>query len=119
MKIFFRRIHLYLSLAAGLVILIACLTGAILVFEKEAQMALHRDRSDAEASRLATMDPLTGTYNRRTFLEIAESAGAWAGGTGRFFAIGGDGRPGACDHEALAAVDRAPGRLRSEAGLRR
>ena len=35
-------------------------------------MALHRDRSDAEASRLATMDPLTGTYNRRTFLEIAE-----------------------------------------------
>jgi diguanylate cyclase (GGDEF)-like protein len=35
-------------------------------------MALHRDRSDAEASRLATMDALTGTYNRRTFLEIAE-----------------------------------------------
>ena len=44
MKIFFRRIHLYLSLAAGLVILIACLTGAVLVFEKEAQMALNKDR---------------------------------------------------------------------------
>lgn len=44
MKIFFRRIHLYLSLAAGLVILVACLTGAILVFEKELQMALNKKR---------------------------------------------------------------------------
>jgi uncharacterized iron-regulated membrane protein len=44
MKIFFRRIHLYLSLAAGLVILIACLTGAILVFEKDLQMAMSKDR---------------------------------------------------------------------------
>ncbi|MGV3657408.1 MAG: PepSY-associated TM helix domain-containing protein [Chitinophagaceae bacterium] len=49
MKVFFRRIHLYLSLAAGLVILIACLTGAILVFEKEAQMALNHDRYFVEA----------------------------------------------------------------------
>ena len=44
MKIFFRRIHLYLSLAAGIVILIACLTGAILVFEKDLQMALNKKR---------------------------------------------------------------------------
>jgi uncharacterized iron-regulated membrane protein len=44
MKVFFRRIHLYLSLAAGLVILIACLTGAILVFEKDLQMALNKNR---------------------------------------------------------------------------
>jgi uncharacterized iron-regulated membrane protein len=44
MKVFFRRIHLYLSLAAGLVILICCLTGAILVFEKDLQMALNKDR---------------------------------------------------------------------------
>ena len=49
MKVFFRRIHLYLSLAAGLVILIACLTGAILVFEKEAQMALNPGRYYVEA----------------------------------------------------------------------
>jgi uncharacterized iron-regulated membrane protein len=44
MKVFFRRIHLYLSLAAGAVILIACLTGAILVFEKDLQMALNKER---------------------------------------------------------------------------
>jgi uncharacterized iron-regulated membrane protein len=44
MKIFFRRIHLYLSLAAGLVILTACATGAILVFEKELQMAFSKER---------------------------------------------------------------------------
>lgn len=44
MKVFFRRIHLYLSLAAGLVILICCLTGAILVFEKDLQMAFNKDR---------------------------------------------------------------------------
>ena len=44
MKVFFRRIHLYLSLAAGLVILVCCLTGAVLVFEKDLQMALNKDR---------------------------------------------------------------------------
>jgi uncharacterized iron-regulated membrane protein len=49
MKIFFRRIHLYLSLAAGLVILIACLTGAILVFEKDLQMAMSKKRYYVEA----------------------------------------------------------------------
>lgn len=49
MNVFFRRIHLYLSFAAGLVILIACLTGAILVFEKELQMAFNKDRYYVEA----------------------------------------------------------------------
>jgi len=44
MKVFFRRIHLYLSLAAGLVILVCCLTGAILVFEKEIQMEFNQHR---------------------------------------------------------------------------
>jgi len=50
MKVFFRRIHLYLSFAAGLVILICCLTGAILVFEKDLQMALSKDRYYVEAT---------------------------------------------------------------------
>jgi uncharacterized iron-regulated membrane protein len=44
MKIFFRRIHLYLGLAAGLVILVACLTGAMLVFEKDIQEATNNGR---------------------------------------------------------------------------
>jgi diguanylate cyclase (GGDEF)-like protein len=35
-------------------------------------LLLHKERADAEAQRLATMDPLTATYNRRTFHEIAE-----------------------------------------------
>lgn len=44
MKVFFRNIHLYLSLAAGLVIMTCCFTGAILVFEKELQEAFNHDR---------------------------------------------------------------------------
>jgi uncharacterized iron-regulated membrane protein len=44
MKNFFRSIHLYLSLAAGIPILLACLTGAILVFEKDLEKAMHSDR---------------------------------------------------------------------------
>ena len=44
MKTLFRNVHLYLSLAAGAVIMIACFTGAILVFEKELQMAFNKTR---------------------------------------------------------------------------
>lgn len=44
MKKLFRIIHLYLGLAAGLVITIACFTGAVLVFEKELQEAFHSER---------------------------------------------------------------------------
>jgi diguanylate cyclase (GGDEF)-like protein len=35
-------------------------------------LLLHKERADSEASRLATIDPLTGAFNRRTFHEIAE-----------------------------------------------
>jgi diguanylate cyclase (GGDEF)-like protein len=35
-------------------------------------MLLHKERAEGEAVRMATMDPLTGAYNRRTFHEIAE-----------------------------------------------
>ncbi len=38
MKRFFRNIHLYLSLVAGLIIMITCFTGAVLVFEDELEM---------------------------------------------------------------------------------
>jgi diguanylate cyclase (GGDEF)-like protein len=35
-------------------------------------LLLHKDRADATARMLATIDPLTGAYNRATFREIAE-----------------------------------------------
>src|SRR6476469_9700197 len=44
MKIFFCSIHLYLSLAAGLIIMLTCATGAILVFERELQELFHPAR---------------------------------------------------------------------------
>ncbi|RAK70481.1 PepSY-associated TM helix domain-containing protein [Hymenobacter edaphi] len=44
MKIFFRNIHLYLSLVAGLIIAVVCFTGAVLVFEKELEQGLHPER---------------------------------------------------------------------------
>ncbi|TGE18894.1 PepSY-associated TM helix domain-containing protein [Hymenobacter elongatus] len=44
MKTLFRNIHLYLSLASGLVIAIVCFTGGVLVFEKELDQAWHPAR---------------------------------------------------------------------------
>ncbi|MBT9392619.1 PepSY domain-containing protein [Hymenobacter sp. NST-14] len=41
---FFRNVHLYLSLASGLIIAVVCLTGAGLVFEKELEQAWHPAR---------------------------------------------------------------------------
>ncbi len=35
-------------------------------------LLMHKERADAVAARLATLDPLTGAYNRRTFHETAE-----------------------------------------------
>lgn len=60
MKIFFRHIHLYLGLSAGLIILSCCFTGAILVFEKDIQMALNKKRYyvNADHSKLS-IDELT------------------------------------------------------------
>ncbi|MDB5119203.1 MAG: hypothetical protein JWN56_421 [Sphingobacteriales bacterium] len=55
MKKFFRIIHLYLGLAAGIVIMISCLTGAILVFEEELMHAFNHNRYyvKAEGSQLS------------------------------------------------------------------
>ena len=44
MKVFFRRIHLYLALACGLVFFVQCLTGTVLVFEEELTHAMHAER---------------------------------------------------------------------------
>lgn len=53
MKVFFRNIHLYLSLAAGIVIAIVCFTGAVLVFEKEMQQMIYPERYQVEAMAVA------------------------------------------------------------------
>lgn len=50
MKNFFRSIHLYLGLAAGLVIMLTCITGAALVFEKELQHSIYPERYYVESS---------------------------------------------------------------------
>ena len=44
MKVLFRRIHLYLALAAGLVFFVQCLSGTVLVFEEEITHALYPAR---------------------------------------------------------------------------
>lgn len=41
MRLFFRKIHLWISVPVGLIISITCLTGAILVFEKEILALAH------------------------------------------------------------------------------
>jgi len=45
---------------------------AALLASTFAFLMLHHSRSQAEATRLSTTDPLTGAFNRRTFHEIAE-----------------------------------------------
>lgn len=54
MKRLFRKIHLWLALPFGLIIIVICLTGAILIFEKEITQlvrweAFHLEEGDAEA----------------------------------------------------------------------
>lgn len=61
-KKIFRTIHLYLALAAGLVIMLSCATGAIMVFEDELDHIANQDRYFVEqkAERLP-LDQLLNT----------------------------------------------------------
>lgn len=60
MKNFFRTIHLYLGLAAGLIVIITCFTGAVLVFEKELAQAFHPHRYRvAEKAHKLSLQELT------------------------------------------------------------
>lgn len=54
MTVFFRRIHLYLAFAAGLVFFVQCLTGTILVFEEEITHLLHAERYEVAVPAGAT-----------------------------------------------------------------
>jgi diguanylate cyclase (GGDEF)-like protein len=53
--------------AFGALAAFAAAIGGTLAF-----LLLQKERAEGEAQRLATTDPLTGAYNRRTFHEIAE-----------------------------------------------
>ena len=46
--------------------------AAATILASFAFLLLHKERAEGEAVRMATTDPLTGAYNRRTFHEIAE-----------------------------------------------
>jgi diguanylate cyclase (GGDEF)-like protein len=54
------------SAIAALAVFAAAIGGTL------AFLLLQKERAEGEAQRLATIDPLTGAYNRRTFHEIAE-----------------------------------------------
>lgn len=47
-------------------------TYALIVAGSFAFLLMHKERSDEETSRLATTDSLTGVFNRRTFIELAD-----------------------------------------------
>ncbi len=44
MKTTFRRLHLYMALAAGVVIMISCFTGALLVFQEDLEHSFNKRR---------------------------------------------------------------------------
>jgi diguanylate cyclase (GGDEF)-like protein len=53
----------------GTVFIVAAAAAIVSTF---AFLLLQKERAEGEALRMATMDPLTGAYNRSTFHEIAE-----------------------------------------------
>ena len=60
-------------LAPGLLQALSFFAGhAVMLTTSVGFLVLHKDRAEQSAQRLAVTDPLTGTFNRRTFLELAE-----------------------------------------------
>ena len=47
-------------------------TYVLIVAGSFAFLLMHKERADEETSRLATTDSLTGVFNRRTFIELAD-----------------------------------------------
>jgi uncharacterized iron-regulated membrane protein len=66
MKVFFRTIHLYLSLVAGIIIFCSCFTGTMLVFEKEIQHTLnpHRYFVKPQGARMALANLVPGALKQ-------------------------------------------------------
>lgn len=61
MRKLFKQIHLWISVPVGLIISIVCLTGALLVFEKEITRAV--------SPHLYTVDYTEGGYAAKTFAD--------------------------------------------------
>jgi diguanylate cyclase (GGDEF)-like protein len=60
-------------LASGFLQSLSFLTAyAVILVTSFGFLLLHRERSESIAQRLALTDPLTGTFNRRTFLDLAD-----------------------------------------------
>ena len=57
------------GLPAGLGYLLAIATVVLSSF---GFLLMHKERAEDEMHKLATVDPLTGVFNRRTFIELAE-----------------------------------------------
>jgi len=45
---------------------------AVVIINSFGFLLMHKTRAEDEMHKLATMDPLTGVFNRRTFIELAE-----------------------------------------------
>ncbi|WP_324677937.1 PepSY-associated TM helix domain-containing protein [Hymenobacter sp. GOD-10R] len=75
MKVFFRRIHLYLGLVSGLFLVIVCLTGSILVFEKELEQSWHAERYFVEAAATPRLSLAQITEAVRTYKPKAKISG--------------------------------------------
>ena len=65
MKVFFRRIHLYLAFVAGIVIMITCFTGAVLVFEEELQHLFHKERYYVEPGTARPIQELSASLQQK------------------------------------------------------
>ncbi len=56
--------------------------SSVILMSSVGFLVLHKDRAEQYAQRLAMTDPLTGTFNRRIFLELAEKEVARSRRTG-------------------------------------
>jgi len=56
----------------NLMVLGLFLSFMVIILTSVGFLVLQKDRAEEEATKLAVTDPLTGTFNRRTFLDLAE-----------------------------------------------
>lgn len=73
MRKFFRSVHLYLSLVAGIFIIIACLTGSILVFEEEINHLIYSKRYfvEVKSQKIPIDELIKHVENPKTGLKVS------------------------------------------------